>query len=64
MLEVFSAEHFTYKFKTSPKLRHLLHQTNNGDDVVAEIVIDYVQGLVDSSNDTIFQQITLKVRKQ
>lgn len=57
MLEVFSAEHFTYKFKTSAKLWHILGQTNNEDDMVAEIAIDYVQGIVESSDDTRFKKL-------
>lgn len=47
MLKVLSAEHFTYKFKISAKLWHLLHQSNNGDDTVVKIVTDYVQGIVE-----------------
>lgn len=47
MQKVFSAEHFTYKFKASAKLWHLLHQSNNEDDMVVEIAIDYVQGIVE-----------------
>lgn len=42
MLKVFSAEHFTYKFKISANVWHLLYQPNNGNDIVVEIVTDYV----------------------
>jgi hypothetical protein len=63
MVKVLRAEHFTYKFKTSAKLWLRLHQTNNEDDVVAEVVIDYVQDIVESSNDTRFQQIILNVER-
>lgn len=47
MLKVFSAEHFTYKFKISANVWHLLYQPNNGNDIVVEIVTDYVQGIVE-----------------
>lgn len=64
MLEIFSAELFTYKFKTSAKLWHVPCQTDNGDNMVAEIVIDYVQGFVESSNDTRFNTLSQKWKEQ
>lgn len=55
MEEALSAERFTYKFKTSTKSWHSLCHTNNEDNVIAEIVVDYVQDIVESSNDSKMQ---------
>lgn len=35
----------------------ILGKTNNEDDMVAEIAIDYVQGIVESSDDTRFKKL-------
>lgn len=64
MEEALSAEHFTYKFKTSTKPWHPLCHANNKDSVIAGNVIDYMQDIVESSNDTRVQQITTNVKKQ
>lgn len=59
MEEALSAEHFTYKFKTSTKPWHSLCHTNNEDSVITKILLHYVQDIVESSNDTMVQQITI-----
>lgn len=64
MKEVLSAEHFTYKFKTSTKPWHPLCHANNKYSVIGENVIYYAQDIVESSNETRVQQITTNVKKQ
>ena len=63
MEEVLSAEHCTYKFKMSTKPWHPLCCTNSKNSEIAEIVVDCVQNIIESSNDTRVQRITPNVKR-